>query len=406
MSNVMSVGLRLKEIRENRRLELRDLSDTLRIPESVLSDIENNQLNNYFQEIYALICFYSKPVHEIFSGFFSSSGSLSYLRRDKSEDNLESSEQYIFDCINFYRKLLKLPSELVSVSTARVRQTIRELPSAVLESRAKDVISENKSYKLPVNVHEIANNLGILVVFESLPNSFYNLRGFCHKEGRFSLIGINKSHPIELQRFTLAHELHHLLYDFNSAPILCKSDNENALIERNAEKFAAELLMPKNYVQRLISHPPNIHYITIELVAKHFGVSYQAAAIRLQSFGLIDNANEACKSTYRKKDKNKTKFLLEEKLKYLRAVFGLETGIPQLQVDDSVLRHSVCGAIITDPSHKLCWHCGLEILESDIKNIFMQNPYRQNLSNLSLEKVLSVDRKKDFNQLSFNLRTK
>jgi len=68
--------------------------------------------------------------------------------------------------------------------------------------------------------------------------------------------------------------------------------------------------MPKNYVQRLISHPPNIHYITIELVAKHFGVSYQAAAIRLQSFGLIDNANEACKSTYRKKDKNKTKFLL------------------------------------------------------------------------------------------------
>ena len=199
MINAESVGVRLKEIRGNRRLELRELSDALRIPESVLSDIENNQLNNYFQEIYALICFYSKPVHEIFSGFFSSNGSLSYLRRDKSEDNLEASEQYIFDCINFYRKLLKLPSELLSVSTARVRQTVRELPSAVLESRAKDVIAENKSYKLPVNVHEIAKNLGILVVFESLPSSFYNLRGFCHEEGRFILIGINKSHPIELQ---------------------------------------------------------------------------------------------------------------------------------------------------------------------------------------------------------------
>jgi hypothetical protein len=141
-------------------------------------------------------------------------------------------------------------------------------------------------------------------------------------------------------------------------------------------------------------------------VAKHFGVSYQAAAIRLQAFGIIDSANEACKSTYRKKDASKTRFLLEEKLKYLRAVFGLETGIPQLQIESSVKKHSICGSIITDASHQLCWHCGLEINETDIKNIFMQNPYRQSLSNLSLEKVLSVDRNKDFNQLSLNLRTK
>ena len=137
------------------------------------------------------------------------------------------------------------------------------------------------------------------------------LRGFCYKEENFGLIGINKSHPVALQRFTIAHELHHYLYDFNATRFLCGPDNANEAFEWNAERFAAELLMPRGSIQRLTSNPLNIRYLTVHLLAEHFGVSYEAAAIRLSNFGLVPDAKQACDRAYRQKDRQKTKYLLE-----------------------------------------------------------------------------------------------
>jgi Zn-dependent peptidase ImmA (M78 family) len=401
------IGKRFSETREARHLQISEVSQRLYVSDSVVRDIEQGSIEKYYLEIYAMSCLYEKPIHELLGGFFGENNSASYFLRDKTQAESEEIAKYVLDYIEFQRRLHNKKSYLSGISKPKLTNSIRRISVGVLKSRVEGLLQKHRLYKLPINVYQIAKNLGICVTYESLPVELYNLRGFCHSEDGFALIVINRNHPIELQRFTMAHELHHLIYDSCHVPFSCGSYNQNNIVEQNAEHFAAELLMPNHLVQKLFSYLPNINYLTINLVASHFKVSYEAAAIRLQNFGLIDSASDVCKSSYRKKDKEKTQFLLRNKIKYLKAVFGLETGIKEIQVDESVNIHSLCGNPIFDDSHQVCWYCGLEINEPMSNQEFLlQNPYRQKPSNLSPDIVTfqSISKKIDYTQLSLNLK--
>jgi Zn-dependent peptidase ImmA (M78 family)/transcriptional regulator with XRE-family HTH domain len=411
------VGAALGNLRVAKGLGVNQLSECLGISESVIEAIENGAIDGHLEEIYGLLCIYAEPTHEVFKGFFKRPLS----DRGNSSDDLTA---YVMDCISFHKEMQGKSHYLSGVPRARGKsrgqstefldsasksKSKRKItPSSVLEFRAQEVINKHGLYRLPINVYQVAENLGAHVIFESLPNDFYmKLKAFCYKEDGFSLIGINKNHPVVLQRYSLAHELHHLLYDFNAQSFTCGPGNESKDVEVDAEKFAAELLMPRNMIERLISNPLNISYLTINLVAQHFGVSYEAAAIRLEKFGLINSSKDACGRSYRNKDKQKTDFLLNTKEKYLKAVFGLETGIVKLQeYHETIAYHSLCGAPITDNTHKVCWRCGLDLNPPLAQYFCIKNPYRQKPSNLLPNKIkpLQKIKEKDSNQLSLNLR--
>jgi len=399
------VGNRLKIARDSLGLDIQSISHDLNMPVNVIEDIENGSIESNYREIFAIACRLSKPIHEIFEGFFRYNNTQTYFLRNKSDDiDNEEIRKYVLDYIRHQEEIYKSTKFLSLVDESENTKPIKEILPTILESRAKDICRRADVHKLPINVYQIAANLGIVITFETFPKSLHSLRGFSYKEGGFYLIVINKVHSVELQRFTAAHELHHLLYDSNASLFSCGSFNESKTLERNAESFAAELLMPRNSIDRLISYPKNIQYLTINLLAKHFNVSYQAAAIRLQKFGLVDSSSEACTSKYRKKDKEKTRFLIENKLRYLEAVFGLETGIPELQINHNLLTHELCGAYIFEGSHTRCWNCGLLLDKPSNTDMYLNNPYLQSASNLRSNKVLAVTQKNDV-QLSLNFRT-
>jgi Zn-dependent peptidase ImmA (M78 family)/DNA-binding XRE family transcriptional regulator len=418
------VGIRLQEARKSKGLEPENVSALLQISDVVITQIEEGEIESYLKEIYGMLCVYTTPIHQIFKDYFNVKD-LSYAHKSTDIDGCIC---YILDSVHFHKHLIGRTSRIsvlpfasgktdgkptiFSKEKAEInrKKSLKRAISSILELRAKEVIERHGLYKLPINVYQVAENLGVSVSFESLPSEMYmKIKGFCYKDDDFSLIGVNKSHPIALQRFTMAHELHHLLYDFNAVRFLCGPDNANEAFEWNAEHFAAELLMPRNLMLKLISNPLNVKYLTVSLVAKHFGVSYEAAAIRLNKFGLIQNYLEVCKRDYREKDKQKTEYLIQNKHKCLIAVFGLETGISELQLSDQFAIHELCGAPITDPFHTVCWHCGLEIQRDNLRDSCLENPYRQNPSNLFPGKALSFEAKQkrkeneDYNQLSINL---
>lgn len=410
------VGATLGSLRVAKGLGVNQLSECLGISERVIEAIENGAIDGHLEQIYGLLCIYAEPTHEVFKGFF---------KRPLFDGGSSSNDltAYVTDCIAFHKEMQGKSHYLSVVPRARGKSQGQSTdfsgksrskykrkitPSSVLEFRAQEVISKHSLHRLPINVYQVAENLGSHVIFESLPNDFYmKLKAFCYKEDGFSLIGINKNHPVVLQRYSLAHELHHLLYDFDAQNFTCGPGNESKEVEVDAERFAAELLMPRNMIERLTSNPLNTSYLTISLVAQHFGVSYEAAAIRLEKFGLINSSKEACDRSYRNKDKQKTNFLLNEKEKYLKAVFGLETGIIKLQeYHEMIAYHSLCGAPITDNAHTVCWRCGLELNPPSAQYFCIKNPYRQKPSNLLPNKIklLQNVKEKDSNQLSLNLR--
>ena len=98
--------------------------------------------------------------------------------------------------------------------------------------------------------------------------------------------------PTRRHRFTIAHELGHWICHARGAedaqPSYCRSQDvsqdTHRAIEREANVFGAELLMPESAVRWAWAASPGV----VELASK-FDVSAMAAQWRLYSFGLVDS---------------------------------------------------------------------------------------------------------------------
>lgn len=124
----------------------------------------------------------------------------------------------------------------------------------------------------------------LTIVYDAnLPQS-----GSSHWTGTVWQITINAGEPFTRQRYTLCHELKHIL----DAPFdeYCYPDDLKQPAKHFAETvcdvFAANLLMPKRLVVRAFTSGG--HFQDVSELAKLFGVSAKAMDIRLQDLGLRD----------------------------------------------------------------------------------------------------------------------
>ena len=114
------------------------------------------------------------------------------------------------------------------------------------------------------------------------------------------MIGVNATHPKTRQRFTMAHELGHLLLHEDRKMIvdshiyrrdeISSMGTEAEEVEANA--FAAELLMPTELiydeVDDLLAEDPQITAKQlVDRLAKIFEVSSQAMEIRLGELRIL-----------------------------------------------------------------------------------------------------------------------
>jgi Zn-dependent peptidase ImmA (M78 family) len=164
---------------------------------------------------------------------------------------------------------------------------------------AEDVFTKHGQGKLPVRIRAIAKHFADVVERPLDPDISGAL---VPVEGDGWVILVNISHAPVRQRFTIAHELGHLIlhgyrtahadraFKFRDA----RSSEGSASEEIQANQFAAELLMPRRLVlkalrSRSFDHAPEgdeeeaaFGGIIAEL-AEQFGVSKQAMSIRISS---------------------------------------------------------------------------------------------------------------------------
>lgn len=138
----------------------------------------------------------------------------------------------------------------------------------------------------PVNAKTMIRKLGVTLVYRPLSeNSF----GISCKSGvkRFMLVNSNSTRG--RQHFTIAHELYHLYYDDNPTPHICGSVVGTE--EKNANRFAASLLMPREGVLNMVSKEEiagrTVTLATVLRMEQMFGVSRMTLLIRLKDIGLI-----------------------------------------------------------------------------------------------------------------------
>lgn len=141
----------------------------------------------------------------------------------------------------------------------------------------------------PVSPREVAGALNVPVFQWDFPDE---VSGILVLDTNAICIGFNQFHPSVRQRFTVAHELGHLVYsggrelflDFTeSEAVNPYLDDAQRELEVKANQFAADLLMPRRWVV----NDARAQDVDALVLARRYEVSEQAMWFRLINLKLV-----------------------------------------------------------------------------------------------------------------------
>lgn len=157
------------------------------------------------------------------------------------------------------------------------------------EQRATAILDRCWNGCVPVNLGVIAASLGVAIELEPMGEASGEVR---LENGR-PIIKVNAADALVRQRFTVAHELGHYALGHlreNGQRMFRDSRSDYSMAaswhEREANRFAAALLMPADAIRFIIQSG---HATTLDALAKQFGVSNAAMQFRVRKLGIFEH---------------------------------------------------------------------------------------------------------------------
>ena len=158
---------------------------------------------------------------------------------------------------------------------------------------ARSVLDEFEIVRPPVGIDKIAKKMNTRLMYSPLDDE---LSGMVYIKDGIPVIGVNALHHPNRQRFTIAHEVGHLVMHrdliekevhVDKTFLMLRRDTVSTsgteAIEIEANSFAAEILMPEIMISNALKN--NAYDIDDKLLisrlAKQFKVSTQAIQFRL-----------------------------------------------------------------------------------------------------------------------------
>lgn len=166
-----------------------------------------------------------------------------------------------------------------------------------IEALVEELLTEYDVDEAPVPVARIAKAHGARIFYQSLDD---DVSGFLYRDRAQNVIGVNTHHAPVRQSFTTAHELGHLLlheqeqlhvdhaFRVRLRDDVSSQGTDDA--EREANLFAASLLMPKRFLDRDLEGEEYVNLLDDDFLsdlARKYGVSTQALVNRLKNLGYI-----------------------------------------------------------------------------------------------------------------------
>jgi Zn-dependent peptidase ImmA (M78 family) len=147
----------------------------------------------------------------------------------------------------------------------------------------------------------LAKKLGARLSYQPFHKSDDDVSGLLYRDGTRTIIGVNSAHAPTRQRFTIAHELGHLLLHPGKPMILDRarvnlrnsvSSMATDTQEIEANQFAASLLMPRDFLfGELKRMPAKQSDLLIDGLAQKFNVSREAMRHRLVNLGFLPSSS-------------------------------------------------------------------------------------------------------------------
>lgn len=295
--DLVTVGARVRAARERAGLSQRDVESRAALSQSMLHRIETGKRTSAtLADFDRLAQALSVGLDELLYGSAVQERVLAAARAGGcAEDDLRAAlEQGI--------ELLKLDDRLNAVVTNLRQKTIHRSLAIPAAGSARDrgqAAAEQVRQALGLGLAPIADLVeavehltGVDVGTMPLPSG---VSGICatDPDRATSIVLVNSTDVAERQRFTLAHELGHLL--FGDKTHVDAVDGQRSPQEVLCDEFARHLLIPQDGVRAWLGHTagadgePRIDERIMALLARHFGASPEATRIQLDRMGLLPN---------------------------------------------------------------------------------------------------------------------
>jgi len=276
-------GLRLRSARKMAGMSMEALARATgsRVSRQAISKYEKGQIMPGSEVLLALCgALGVKPDYFFRSSKLRISG-LAFRKRSKLTRREE--ERIKYQTLDFLQKYLEL-EEILNLSnrfsnpvSIRKIKNLEDIERAVREIREKWNLGD-----APINqLTELLEDKGFKIFEVEASSDFFGLSGYA--EGlHIPVITIFKEGDCVRKRFTLAHELSHLLLDF--------SECEESRHEKLCHGFAGALLLPENVIREEFGgRRRKITEWELKKLKGIYGISMQAIMARARNLGLISD---------------------------------------------------------------------------------------------------------------------
>ena len=135
-----------------------------------------------------------------------------------------------------------------------------------IEDKAATLLENYDLDSFPINVRKLAEELELKIIEQEFEDK---VAGLLYSKENVSFIGLNANHHNNRKRFTIAHEIGHYIllhtkwtngiHIDNKGFIFRKTndDTQDDNKEREANRFAASVLMPESLLKKFIKKGSN-----------------------------------------------------------------------------------------------------------------------------------------------------
>lgn len=166
------------------------------------------------------------------------------------------------------------------------------------------ILEEQQINEVPIPVERVSENLGARLVYQQFEGKG-NISGILYTDDENTIIGINSTNSKNRQRFSIAHEIGHLLLHQQKKSLFVdktlrvkfRDKKSNLAVDKDeiaANAFAEELLMPKNFIMKEVEkYVKDKEEDSIDIqkfidhMTKKFQVSPLAMGYRLINIGVL-----------------------------------------------------------------------------------------------------------------------
>ena len=273
------IGKNLKRIRLLNNLSLTKASELLNMSPNLIKKYEIGALIPDSSQVIKFANAYHVKTYEILKSYSVIPMQFFHFRKKEKlrGKNLELLKEIIAIEVAKYCEVLEINDNFKIQVEKYPCKNYEEAEEAAIKFR-NEVLKLPNIYPTP-NLIDILENLGIMIVTIDNPHhKFAGFDGLSEMVNGYPIIVILKdSKDGARQRFTLAHELAHLVLDINSS-------EEESLCHR----FASAILMPKEAVIKEFGIKRlKISLYELKAFKEEYKVSYQAILYRLKDLNII-----------------------------------------------------------------------------------------------------------------------